>query len=74
MLWYNKDTSMMREENINSIWMEEAFEYWTDLNEIVNDINKPEELIPGDTPNVPVYSWECKYCEYQESYCPGVYR
>ena len=74
LLWYNKDTSMMREENINSIWMEEAFEYWTDLNEIVNDINIPEELIPGARPNVPVYSWECKYCEYQESYCPGVYR
>jgi|TARA_Y100000034_G_scaffold44559_1_gene54683 hypothetical protein len=72
LLWYNKDTSAMREENINSIWIEEAFEYWTDLNEVVDSISKPEELTPSD-PNVPIYSWECKYCEYKDTHCPGVY-
>jgi len=72
LLWYNKDTSAMREENIDSIWIEEAFEYWTDLNEVVDSISKPEELTPGD-PNVPIYAWECKYCEYKDTHCPGVY-
>ena len=72
LLWYNKDTSAMREENVNSIWMEEAFEYWTDLNEVVDSISKPEELTPGD-PNVPIYAWECKYCEYKDTHCPGVF-
>ena len=72
LLWYNKDTSAMREENVNSIWIEEAFEYWTDLNEVIDSISKPEELTPGD-PNVPIYAWECKYCEYKDTHCPGVF-
>jgi len=73
LLWYNKDTSAMREEQVHSMWMEEAFEYWTDLNEVVEATSKPEELIPGQSPNVPIYNWECKYCEFKDTYCPGVY-
>lgn len=73
LLWYNKDTSMVRNESINSYWIEEAYEYWLDLNEVAEEVEKPEELIPGESPNVPVYGWECKYCEFKDTHCPGVF-
>ena len=72
-MWYNKDTSAMREENVSNLYMEEAFNYWTELNEVNDNISQPEELIPGKDENVPVYNWECKYCEFQGKYCPGLY-
>tara|TARA_R110002050_G_scaffold164700_3_gene294868 strand:+ start:4940 stop:5668 length:729 start_codon:yes stop_codon:yes gene_type:complete len=71
--WYNKDNSMMREEPISNLYMDEAFDYWTQLNELKDEIEKPEELIPGKHENVPIYNWECKYCEFQGKYCPGLY-
>lgn len=72
-MWYNKDNSMMREEKISELYLEEAFDYWTDLNETSDSVaGKPEELNPGEQ-NVPVYNWECKYCEFQGKYCPGLY-
>jgi|TARA_Y100000310_G_scaffold41862_1_gene39165 CRISPR/Cas system-associated exonuclease Cas4 (RecB family) len=70
-LWYNKDTSAIREEPIADEWMEEAYEYWTELREVSDNTKHPEELIPG-SPNVPLWNWECKYCEYKDKYCPGV--
>ena len=72
-MWYNKDTSAMKEENVSNLYMEEAFNYWTELNEVNDNISQPEELIPGKDENVPVYNWECKYCEFQGSHCPGLY-
>lgn len=71
--WYNKDSSMMREESISSLYMDEAFDYWTHLNEVKDDVESPEELIPGKHENVPIYNWECKYCEFQGEHCPGLY-
>jgi hypothetical protein len=71
--WYNKDSSMMREESISNLYMDEAFDYWTHLNEVKDDVKSPEELIPGKHENVPIYNWECKYCEFQGEHCPGLY-
>ena len=71
--WYKKDNSMMREEPISNLYMDEAFNYWTHLNEVKDEIKQPEELIPGKHENVPIYNWECKYCEFQGKYCPGLY-
>ena len=72
-MWYNKDNTMMREEKISELYLEEAFDYWTDLNETSDSFaGKSEKLIPGEQ-NVPVYNWECKYCEFQGKYCPGLY-
>ena len=52
---------------------EEAFNYWTDLNDTSDSIaGNPDKLIPGEK-NVPIYNWECKYCEFQGKYCPGLY-
>ena len=72
-MWYNKDNSQMRKEQVSNLYMEEAFDYWTDLNEVKEKTSQPEELIPGKHDNVPIYNWECKYCEFQGKYCPGLY-
>ena len=72
-MWYNKDNSSMRKEQVSNLYMEEAFDYWTDLNGVKEETLQPEELIPGKHDNVPIYNWECKYCEFQGKYCPGLY-
>tara|TARA_Y100001973_G_C5137366_1_gene301061 strand:- start:284 stop:1033 length:750 start_codon:yes stop_codon:yes gene_type:complete len=72
-MWYNKDNSMMREEKISDLYLEEAFNYWTDLNETSDSIQGEAEMLKPGTENVPVYNWECKYCEFQGKYCPGLY-
>ena len=72
-MWYNKDNSSMRKEQVSNLYMEEAFDYWTDLNEVKEKTSQPEELVPGKHDSVPIYNWECKYCEFQGKYCPGLY-
>jgi len=72
-MWYNKDNSMMREEKISELYLEEAFNYWTDLNETSDSIQGEAEMLKPGAENVPVYNWECKYCEFQGKYCPGLY-
>ena len=68
--WYNKDNSAIKIKEVPSFWMDNAFEYWTNLNEAYNNNKDPESLTPGDE-NVPVMDWECRYCEYQGTFCEG---
>ena len=71
LVWYNKDTSVMREQLIPNTWFDEALEYWTLLNEIAEEVNnEPTSLHPGDV-GVPFKDWECGYCPYQGTVCPG---
>ena len=70
--WYNKDNSGMKIKEVPAFWMDNAFEYWTDLIETQeNSENDPSKIMPG-TPNVPVMNWECKYCPYYQIHCEGV--
>ena len=71
-LWYNKNTSQMREQLISPEWIEKALEYWTELNNILDDSGKKfeEDLIPEYWEGVPFQNWECKYCQYY-SICPS---
>jgi len=73
LLWYNKDTSSLRKEFIPDVWMDEAFEYWTELQEISDEANEPEDLEVGDV-GVPFENWECRYCDYQGVLCEGLTR
>jgi len=73
LLWYNKDTSTVRKEYIPDIWFDEAYEYWTDLYEIYEETESPEDLEVGDV-GVPFENWECKYCNYQGNTCEGLTR
>ena len=67
LVYYKKDDSSMKYVDVNSVWMDNAFEYWANLNEVL-DLVKDESDLPRDTLNVPVEHWECRYCPY-ESIC-----
>ena len=74
-IWYNKDTSRMREEIIQLDYVDMAKSYWEELNEWRKEIeNKDPELEDYNNVNetisryrevgVPFQDWECKYCPY----------
>ena len=72
-LWYNKNTSQMREQLISPEWIDKATEYWVNLNQWLEDTGEKyfeEELMPDIIEGVPFQSWECKYCQYY-SICPS---
>lgn len=63
--WYKKDNSTMKIVKISNDYITNADEYWKELNEVTADGHlPPDELIAGSAPNVPVYEWECKYCQF----------
>ena len=66
--WYKKDDSSIKAQSIDNEWIEEARNYWNDLNVVLADDNEPTV---GDN-NTPVYDWECKYCPYHKLYCEGI--
>ena len=72
LIWYNKNTSQMREQLVSNHWIDEALSYWTELNEIKDDLGKSfqNELEPNMTEGVPFQDWECRYCQYY-SICPS---
>ena len=72
LVWYNKNTSMMREQIISSDWMDKALEYWTEVNDILSEVGGSfqEELTPEYSAGVPFQDWECRYCPYY-SQCPS---
>lgn len=73
LLWKNKDTSAMKQEIIDSTFISLADFYWQDLNEALEDITHPDELIRNETFGVPMEQWECDYCAYATQ-CKNVRR
>jgi hypothetical protein len=73
LLWYNKNTSAMRQQIVSPEWIEKALDYWVKLNEILEDCGKEnfeEELAPGYWEGVPFQDWECRYCQFY-TICPS---
>ena len=71
LLWYNKDTSELREEHIEvEHLVERAMEYWEELNEYSENTTS-EDLEVGSY-GVPMENWECRYCGFKDIYCKGV--
>jgi hypothetical protein len=72
LFWYNKNTSMIRETIVHPQWIDKAFDYWTELNELFQEYQEKfvDYLEPGIEYGVPFEDWECKYCQY-ESICPS---
>ena len=78
LVWYNKNTSQMREQLVSNEWIDKALLYWTDLNEIKNGWDSEpnlenffnDELTPEITHGVPFQDWECRYCQFY-SICPS---
>ena len=63
----------MREQLISPEWIEKALEYWTELNNILEDCGKKfeEDLKPKYWEGVPFQNWECRYCNFKHL-CPGI--
>jgi CRISPR/Cas system-associated exonuclease Cas4 (RecB family) len=63
LIYYNKDTSAVRELAVDVQYIEEAKNYWVDLNKRFKKGNPAIELGIA-----PAYSWECnpKYCGFFE--------
>ncbi len=72
LVWYNKNTSQMREQIVSNEWIDKALEYWTEMFEMKEDMGKAfeDELLPEVSFGVPVQDWECRYCQYY-SICPS---
>lgn len=70
LLWYNKDTSALREEYVDNIWMNRATEYWEEINEY-SDSSTSEDMVVGSY-GVPMENWECRYCGFKDIHCKGV--
>ena len=73
LMWYNKDTSALREEPISTDWISAAIDYWEEANEFTANISSKngEELVPGSY-GTPMMNWECRYCGYKDIHCPGI--
>lgn len=64
LVYYKKDDSVMKSVEVNNIWMDNAAEYWTSLNDTLSFV-KEEADLPRGTTNVPVEDWECNYCQFE---------
>ena len=67
LLYYNKNTSLMREVNVPISFIDKAYSYWEDVNERFKiGVPKVELGI------APAYEWECnvKYCQFYD-HCGG---
>jgi len=64
LIYFKKDDASMRESIVPLRYKELAKEYWEEVNEILDEIEEPEELVPGESINVPIERWECNYCAY----------
>jgi len=72
LVWYRKNDSFIRETLVNNKWIDKALEYWTEVNDILEESGKgfEEDLTPGWYNGVPFKEWECSYCPYY-SICPS---
>ena len=66
-VYYNKNDSNMRIQEVDVNAIDNAIAYWRDLNDFNDDLsNKEIEIIkPNGSIGVPMQSWECKYCNYE---------
>jgi len=64
---YKKDDSITRTKQLPDTFLHSALMYWTEFKEFRSE-NEIKDIEPGMTFNVPIYEWECKFCQYTK-YC-----
>lgn len=65
LLNYNKNTSVMRFEEVEEHWIDEALKYWKNVDEYVAWYSKRLKNEGKHASHQPMYKWECKYCPYE---------
>ena len=60
MVYYNKDTSMVKQCEVDLDFIDQAYTYWTS----VIDNHKDNNLPPLQQGVSPVMDWECRYCNF----------
>tara|TARA_R100000742_G_C4266482_1_gene84592 strand:+ start:523 stop:1287 length:765 start_codon:yes stop_codon:yes gene_type:complete len=72
LVYYNKNTSIMKERIVSNEWINKALEYWSELNELLEEFGKSfeDELEPEIYEGVPFENWECNYCQFSDI-CPS---
>jgi CRISPR/Cas system-associated exonuclease Cas4 (RecB family) len=67
-LWYyKKDTSHTRNSFVDKRWIQQAIDYWGEVNTTLEGIEEPDDLTRGSY-GIPNEDWECGYCPF-ESIC-----
>ena len=60
LLFYNKDSSDMREVEVDLELIDQSYNFWTRAQDL--HIDGLPSLQEGESP---VMGWECKYCQYE---------
>ena len=64
LFYFNKDSAMCKEKEVNLEFMDVAKDYWREVNELTQGSVPP----PVREDESPLQSWECNYCNYA-TYC-----
>ena len=62
LLYYNKDSSDVRQVEADIDFIDQSYNYWTRVQDLHKVYGLPH-LQDGESPVMP---WECKYCQYKD--------
>ena len=62
LLFYNKDTSDVRQVEVDLGFMDASYNFWTNIKQL----HKVHGLPYLQESESPVMAWECKYCQYKD--------
>ena len=64
-LWYyKKDTSHIKLSFVDDRWIQEAIDYWGEVNTVLDGIEEPDDL-PRGSYGIPSQDWECGLCPFE---------
>ena len=70
LIYYNKDTSMTKQCDVDLEYIDQAYTFWTGVIDSHKGGINNNTLPPLQEGVAPVMDWECKYCNFQEL-CEG---
>tara|TARA_R100000773_G_C4206271_1_gene107077 strand:- start:194 stop:955 length:762 start_codon:yes stop_codon:yes gene_type:complete len=68
LVYYNKDTSMIRTTEVSMDYIDHSVDFWYGVNRIHKQAKALDTLPPFLDGVSPVKKWECSYCNYKD-YC-----
>jgi len=65
LIWYKKDDSFMREQEVPQSFLFDAHNYWDDAVQFATEIEDETEIKAKVDVGIPFKSWECNYCNWK---------